>query len=101
MKKFNRSAFAFMAIAATLLTYSSTVVAAGIPLSIIGPHEYALPVNYEPFNAVAQYSYIQTDNMAFDATGKRVTGPGTFTAVGFTKYVRFFTLEALPNVGIA
>jgi opacity protein-like surface antigen len=101
MKKLNLSAITFMAIVAILLVYSLSAVAAGIPLSVIGPHEYALPVNYEPFNAVAQYSYIQTDNMAFDNTGKRVAGPGTFTAVGFTKYVRFFTLKALPDVGIA
>lgn len=101
MKKFNQSVLAFMATVATLLVYSSTTVAAGIPLNVIGPHEYALPVNYEPFNAVAQYSFIQTDNMAFDNTGNRVAGPGTFTAVGFTKYVRFFTLKSLPDVGIA
>lgn len=101
MKKINLSVIALILIVTTLVVYSSTVVAAGIPLSVIGPHEYALPVNYESFNAVAQYSYIQTDNMAFDNTGKRVTGPGTFTAVGFTKYVRFFNFKSLPDVGFA
>ncbi len=101
MKKFNKSTVAFTAIAASIFIFSSTVIAAGIPLSVIGPHEYALPVNYEPFNAVAQYSFIQTDNMAFDSAGKRVDGPGTFTAVGFTKYVRFFTFKSLPDVGFA
>ncbi|ABQ28494.1 transporter [Geotalea uraniireducens] len=101
MKKFSQSALACLAIVATSLVYASTVVASGIPLNVIGPHEYALPVNYESFNAVAQYSYVQTDNMAFDNTGKRVGGPGTFTAVGFTKYVRFFTFKAVPDVGFA
>ncbi len=101
MKKLNLTAIELLSILVTLVMYSSTVVAAGIPLNVIGPHEYALPVNYESFNAVAQYSYIQTDNKAFDNTGKRVTGPDTFTAVGFTKYVRFFTFKALPDVGFA
>jgi len=101
MKKINKSAVVFMAIVAGIFMYSSTVIAAGIPLSVIGPHEYALPVNYDSFNAVAQYAYIQTDNMAFNAAGKRVAGPGTLTAVGFTKYVRFFTFKALPDVGFA
>lgn len=101
MKKFNQSALACLAIVATSLVYASTVAASGIPLNVIGPHEYSLPVNYESFNAVAQYSYVQTDNMAFDNTGKRVGGPGTFTAVGFTKYVRFFTFKAVPDVGFA
>jgi len=101
MKQFNQTTRVLMALVAIALVYSSTAVAACIPLSVIEPHEYALPVNYESFNAVAQYSFIQTDNMAFDSTGKRVAGPGTFTAVGFTKYVRFFTLKSLPDVGIA
>ncbi len=91
----------FTAINFIFIAYSAHVDASGIPLSVIGPHEYALPVNYESFNAVAQYSFVQTDNMAFDGSGKRVTGPGTFTAVGFTKYVRFFTFKSLPDVGFA
>ncbi len=92
---------AFTAIIFVFLAFSSRVEASNIPLAVIGPHEYALPVNYEPFNAVAQYAFVQTDNMAFDSTGKRVAGPGTFTAVGFTKYVRFFTFKSLPDVGFA
>ena len=101
MEKFNRSAPSLMALVAAFLICSSTAGAAGIPLSVIEPHEYALPVNYEPFNAVAQYSFIQTDNSAFDAAGKRGAGPGTLTAVGFTKYVRFFAFKSLPDVGFA
>lgn len=101
MKMFSRSTLAFMAMVVTVLVSSSTVVASGIPLNVVGPHEYALPVNYDSFNAVAQYAYVQTDNMAFDRTGKKVAGPGTFTTVGFTKYVRFFTFKSLPDVGFA
>lgn len=92
---------AFAIIGSISLGCSMPVSASGIPLNVIGPHEYALPVNFESFNAVAQYAYVQTDNMAFDSNGKRVSGPDTFTSVGFTKYVRFFTLKPLPDVGIA
>jgi hypothetical protein len=97
----NRNIVAFSVIIFTFFVHLSNVAASGIPLSVIGPHEYALPVNYESFNAVAQYAFVQTDNMAFDSTGKRVSGPGTFTAVGFTKYVRFFTFKSLTDVGFA
>jgi len=91
----------FTAALLAALALATTVAASGIPLNVIGPHEYALPVNYEPFNAVAQYSYVQTDNKAFDSAGTKVSGPDTFTAVGFTKYVRFFTFKSLPDVGFA
>lgn len=92
---------AFVAVIFIIFMYSVSAIASGIPINIIGPHEYALPVNYESFNAVAQYAFVQTDNMAFDSAGKRVEGPGTFTAVGFSKYVRFFTFKSVPDVGFA
>jgi hypothetical protein len=80
---------------------SSTVLASGIPLNVIVPHEYALPVNYESFNAIVQYGYVQNDHRSFDNSGNNVSGPGTTTAVGLTKFVRFFTLKSLPDVGLA
>ena len=95
------AAVAFAAALLVALALATTVAASGIPLNVIGPHEYALPVNYESFNAVAQYAYVQTDNKAFDSKGAKVSGPDTFTAVGFTKYVRFFTFKSLPDVGFA
>jgi hypothetical protein len=77
------------------------VLADGIPLNIIGPHEYALPVNYQPFNAVVQYGYFQTGNQVYESNGNKVDAPlKTSTAVGFTKYARFFKIDSLPDVGI-
>jgi hypothetical protein len=84
-----------------VLALHSSANASGITLNVIEPHEYALPVNYESFNAVVQYGYVQDDHKAFDNSGDRVAGPGTYTAVGLTKYVRFFTFKPLPNVGLA
>ncbi|MBI1921958.1 MAG: transporter [Geobacter sp.] len=81
--------------------HAANVNASGIPLNVIGPHEYALPVNYDSFNAIVQYGFLQTDNMAYDNNGHRGSGPGTTTAVGLTKYVHFFTVKSLPDVGLA
>lgn len=93
-----------VALASCFVAFISTgnAYASGITLNVIGPHEYALPVNYEPsFNAIVQYGYLQSDNRAFNSNGDRVKGPDTTTFVGFTKYVRFFTIKSLPDVGFA
>lgn len=69
---------------------------------VIGPHEYDLPVNYEPFNAFVQYAYLQDNSEAWDTDGDKYNlSPGSRAFVGLSKYVRFFTVESLPNVGIA
>lgn len=66
-------------------------------IDVIGPHEYALPVNYDSFNVFVQYVF-WNDNSKGDGT---VADSDSDTWVGMSKYVRFFTLDALPNVGIA
>ncbi len=68
---------------------------------VIGPHEYALPVNYAPFNVFVQYAYYQSSNEQWNANGKSVGGPHLAKAVGLSKYVRFFTLKSVPDVGFA
>jgi len=71
--------------------------ASDVALAVIGPHEYALPVNYESFNVFVQYAF-WNDNRKGDGT---VPDSDTDTWVGLSKYVRFFTLDALPDIGIA
>ncbi len=71
--------------------------ASDIGLAVIGPHEYALPVNYESFNVFVQYGF-WNDNSEGDGI---VADSDSDSFVGLTKYVRFFTLDALPNVGLA
>lgn len=71
--------------------------ASDIGLAVIGPHEYALPVNYDSFNVFVQYAF-WNDNSKGDGN---VADADSDTFVGLSKYVRFFTLEALPNVGLA
>ena len=75
----------------------SKVGASDIALAVIGPHEYALPVNYESFNVFVQYAF-WNDNSEGDGV---VADSDSDTFVGLTKYVRFFTLDALPNIGLA
>lgn len=68
---------------------------------VIGPHEYELPVGFEPFNVFVQYAYVQRNNRKFDTDGDRVKGSGSTTIVGLSKYVRFWTPESNPNIGLA
>jgi len=75
----------------------SQATASDIALAIIGPHEYALPVNYESFNVFVQYAF-WNDNSEGDGV---VDDSDSDTFVGLSKYVRFFTLDALPNIGLA
>lgn len=76
----------------------SKVMASDIGLAVIGPHEYALPVNYESFNVFVQYAFWNDDS---NGSGTAPDGLDQDTFVGLTKYVRFFTLDALPNIGLA
>lgn len=71
--------------------------ASDIGLAVIGPHEYALPVNYDSFNVFVQYAF-WNDNSEGDGV---VADSDSDSFVGLTKYVRFFTLDALPNIGLA
>lgn len=73
--------------------------AAGIPSAIIGPHEYDLPLRFEPINEFVEYGYWNNDNTAYNDAGNHIAGPGTNTYVGLAKYAHLFTLSSLPDVG--
>ena len=75
----------------------SKTMASDIGLAVIGPHEYALPVNYESFNVFVQYAFWNDDS---NGNGT-VPDSDSDTFVGLSKYVRFFTLDCLPNIGLA
>lgn len=68
---------------------------------VIGPHEYDLPVNFDPFNVFVQYAYVQNDSQRWDANGDLVSGPGTQRIVGLSKYVHFWTPDFNRNIGLA
>ncbi|MBS7458887.1 transporter [Coralloluteibacterium stylophorae] len=74
---------------------------AGVTFDVIGPHEYELPVGFEPFNVFVQYGFVQQNDRVYDAGGDRVSGDGSQQIVGQSKYVRFWTPESNPDVGLA
>lgn len=68
---------------------------------VIGPHEYELPTDYEPFNAFVQYAYVQDNDKVRDGDGDKVDGSGTQQIVGLSKYVRFWTPSFNRKIGMA
>ncbi|MCT8987637.1 transporter [Shewanella phaeophyticola] len=71
-----------------------------VPLAFIGLHDYDLPVNFEPFNAIVEYAYVQNTNERFDSNGDKVDTSSLTEVASFTKYAHFFTVDALPDVGL-
>lgn len=87
--------------AVALLCGAASPAQAQTTFDVIGPHEYELPVGFKPFNVFVQYAYLQRNDKAFDSDGDRVKGSGANTTVGLSKYVRFWTPESHPDIGLA
>ena len=88
---------------ATALTLACLALpaAAQTTFDVIGPHEYELPVDFEPFNVFVQYAYVQRNNKAYDSDGDKVDGNDSTVIVGLSKYVRFWSPESNRQIGIA
>lgn len=87
---------------AAALMLMSAGASAGVTFDAIGPHEYELPAGgFDPFNVFVQYATVSDDDKAYDADGDKVDGPNTRTLVGISKYVRFWTPEWAPKIGLA
>jgi hypothetical protein len=99
-KKVSASFFTAALIGGGLFS-SGPAQASGITFDVIGPHEYELPVDYKPFNVFVQYAYRNDDGQAFAGNGATVPGAHTQTVVGLSKYVRFWSSEHLPGIGLA
>lgn len=76
-------------------------LASDITFAVIGPQEYNLPVNFQPFNVFVQYGEFNRQTQSWNASGGLYGAGNSNLYVGLSKYVRFFTLDALPNVGLA
>lgn len=74
---------------------------AQVTFDVIGPHEYELPVGFKPFNVFVQYATFQDSNRLWDSRSKRKDAPGADVIVGMSKYVRFWSPESHPDIGIA
>lgn len=94
-----RSATAALAAGCALL--AAEPARAQIVFDVIGPHEYDLPVNFDPFNVFVQYGYVQNDSQRWDANGDLVNGSGAQRIVGLSKYVHFWTPDLNRNIGLA
>lgn len=77
-------------------------VHAQVTLDVIGPHEYDLPVGFKPFNVFVQYATFQDGARVWDGSGDdRRAAAKTKTIVGLSKYVRFWSPESNPDIGLA
>lgn len=75
---------------------------AQVTLDVIGPHEYDLPVGFKPFNVFVQYATFQDGARVWDGSGDdRRAAAKTRTIVGLSKYVRFWSPESNPDIGLA
>ncbi len=84
-----------------LLLGNSGMALAQTTFDVIGPHEYELPVDFEPFNVFVQYATVQDNDRVFDDSGDRVDGPGSQLISGLSKYVRFWSPESNRRIGVA
>jgi len=50
---------------------------AGTTFDVIGPGEYDLPVDFDPFNVFVQYATVQDNDKVRDADGDKVDGDGS------------------------
>ncbi|HEY0231176.1 MAG TPA: transporter [Dokdonella sp.] len=74
---------------------------AQVTFDVIGPHEYDLPVNYQPWNVFVQYVTVQQNDDAYDTSGDKVSlRPESRAITGLSKWVHFFTVDSLPGVGM-
>lgn len=99
----NRNPFARAALAACCLAGAGFApqTFAQTTFDVIGPHEYELPTGFKPFNVFVQYGYVQDNKRVYDDKGDKVEGSGSQAIVGLSKYVRFWTPEGNPNIGLA
>ena len=73
----------------------------GVPFSIIGPHEYEFPVNFDPFHVFVAYGEYNHRDRQYDDSGNVVDASGQNLYSSITKYVYFTPLPGAPHIGSA
>lgn len=84
-----------------MLLCTAAPATAAVVFDVIGPHEYNLPVDFDPFNVFVQYVTLENVDRVWDAGGDRVGVPRTQTVVGLSKYVRFWSPDWNRKIGLA
>ena len=90
-----------LAAAAVLGLAATPARADHITFAVIGPHEYDLPVDFQPFNVFVQYGDNNVGNLAFNNYGGIVHGNDDNSFVGLSKYVFFWCFPNITNIGFA
>ena len=89
-------------IAAIFLSTHIGTANAQVTFDVIGPHEYDLPVGMKkPVDIFVQYFETQNTDKMYNNNGDKVSVPQTNLTIGLTKYVRLFSLESHPEIGLA
>lgn len=88
-------------IAVIALSVIASSAQAQISRGFIAPHEYALPVGFDPFNVFVEYATLQRTKDIWNANGDKVGGSDTDVLVALSKYVHFWTPASNPNIGLA
>lgn len=99
--KTSRCTVLLMRLAAAVFFIPVGAAQAQTTFDVIGPREYELPVDFEPFNVFVQYATVQENDRVFDADGERVDGSGSQAITGLSKYVRFWSPASKRNIGVA
>lgn len=87
---------------ALLLSFHLGTANAQVTFDVIGPHEYDLPVGMKkPVDIFVQYFETQNTDKMYNNAGDKVSVPKTNLTIGLTKYVRLFSLESHPEIGLA
>ncbi|MDP3325908.1 transporter [Hydrogenophaga sp.] len=85
-----------------LLFFHLGTANAQVTFDVIGPHEYDLPVGMKkPVDIFVQYFETQRTDKMYNNNGDKVNVPKTNLTIGLTKYVRLFSLESYPEIGLA
>ncbi|ODR95358.1 hypothetical protein AUC70_06015 [Methyloceanibacter stevinii] len=99
--KRGRAAIGAAILAMSMALMVGTPARAQTTFDVIGPKEYDLPVNFDPFNVFVQYAYVQDNSKVWSNSGESIVGDGSQALVGLSKYVYFWTPEFNRNVGVA
>ncbi|QKP78726.1 transporter [Methyloligella sp. GL2] len=83
------------------LFWTASPAQAQTTFDVIGPKEYDLPVDFDPFNVFVQYAYVQNNDHVWDVNGNKVAGDGSQSIVGLSKFVHFWTPSFSNKIGLA
>lgn len=99
---FLREGTKLIRIMALLLSFHIGTANAQVTFDVIGPHEYDLPVGMKkPVDIFVQYFETQRTDKMYNNNGDKINVPKTNLTIGLTKYVRLFSLESYPEIGLA